>query len=109
MLKILGITVIALSIALAGSAFAADGAAVYKAKCALCHGPEGQGTAIAPAHKGNEFIKKSADDQIAEVITKGRTGAAKKYKNFPTPMAPISLSADDMKAVIAHSRTLAGK
>ena len=35
--------VVAVSASLALPAFAADGAATYKAKCAACHGPEGQG------------------------------------------------------------------
>ena len=40
-----------LALSIAVPVFAADGAATYKAKCAACHGPEGQGK-IGPALKG---------------------------------------------------------
>ncbi len=86
MKRFFGIAVVALSVAFAGSAIAADGAAVFKSKCAPCHGADGQGTAMAPAFKGNAFVKSSADADIAAVIKNGREGAAKKYKNFAIGM-----------------------
>ena len=33
----------AMSLSIALPAFAADGAATFKAKCSICHGTEGQG------------------------------------------------------------------
>lgn len=101
--------VIALGLAFSGTAFAADGAAIFKAKCSPCHGPEGQGTAMAPAFKGNEFVKTSAEDVIAKTISEGRDGAAKKYKQFVLAMPPQGkvLSADEIKAVIGHLKSLA--
>lgn len=43
---------------------AEDGAALYKAKCAACHGADGAGKPAAkiPALKSDEVKKKSADD-----------------------------------------------
>lgn len=108
MKKLIGLAVV-IVIALSGSAFAVDGAAIYKAKCVLCHGEGGKGTNIAPPHKDNQFIKSSTDEQIAEVIIKGRAGAQKKYKQFPTPMAPVKLTDEERKAVIAYLRTIAPK
>jgi mono/diheme cytochrome c family protein len=43
--------VIVLAASMALPAFAQDGAATFKAKCAGCHGPEGQGK-IGPTLKG---------------------------------------------------------
>jgi len=102
--------IIAASVAFAGTAMAADGAAIFKAKCSPCHGPEGQGTAMAPAFQGNEFIKKSSVEDIAKVVKNGREGAAKKYKQFAIGMpAQKTMSDDDIKAVIGHEKELANK
>src|SRR3974390_2919078 len=46
--------VLPLSLSLALPVFAQDGAATYKAKCAACHGPEGQGK-VGPALKGTSL------------------------------------------------------
>jgi len=87
--------VIALFATVALPAFA-DGAATFKAKCAACHGPEGQGK-VGPALKGTAL----SEDQIAGLLTKG--DAAKK----PPHKAPLSsISADDAKAVAAFVKTL---
>src|SRR5579859_1623955 len=57
------LVVVALSISIALPAFAADGAASYKAKCAACHGPEGQGK-VGPALKGSAL----SVDQITDLL-----------------------------------------
>ncbi len=36
------------ALAFATSAFAADGAALFKSKCAMCHGPDAKGGKMAP-------------------------------------------------------------
>ena len=110
MRKLLGVGVLALSVAVAGSALASDGAAIFKAKCSSCHGTEGQGTAMAPAFQGNEFIKKSTVAEHTAVVKNGRAGAEKKYKNFPIAMpAQKTMSDDDLKAVVEFERTMAAK
>jgi cytochrome c553 len=88
--------VIALSVTLALPAFAEDGAATYKAKCAACHGPEGQGK-IGPKLAGTSLTA----DQIADFLAKGNDAKKAPHKK---PMA--SLSADDAKAVAAFVTTL---
>ena len=85
-----------LAISIAMPAFAADGAATYKAKCAACHGPEGQGK-VGPALKGTTLTA----DQITDLLTK-RNDA----KKAPHKKAVASLSADDAKAVAAFVKTL---
>ena len=82
--------------ALLPSSFAADGAAVYKTKCAMCHGAEGQGK-IGPALKGVGL----SEEQIVALLTKG--DEAKK----PPHKKPVNgLSADDAKAVAEHVKGL---
>jgi mono/diheme cytochrome c family protein len=89
------VLVIALLASLALPVFAQDGAATFKAKCAACHGAEGQGK-VGPALKGTAL---SADD-ISDLLTKGND--AKK----PPHKKAMSLSADDAKAVAAFVKTL---
>ncbi len=111
MRKLIGVGVVALSLALAGSALAADGASVFKSKCLPCHGAEGKGTAMAPAFQGNSFIKSASKADIENVIKNGRAGAQKKYKNFALSMPPwkASLKADQISAVADYLKSLANK
>ena len=51
---------------------AVKGANFFAAECAQCHGRDGRGTRNGPALRGAEFLAKSADEQVAEVITNGR-------------------------------------
>jgi cytochrome c553 len=88
--------VCALAVSVALPAFAADGAATYKTKCAACHGPEGQGK-VGPAVKG---ISLSAD-QINDLLTKGNDA-----KKAPHKKAVAGVSADDSKAVADFVKTL---
>ena len=90
------ILVAALCASVALPAFAQDGAATFKAKCANCHGPEGQGK-VGPAVKGTSLTA----DQITELLTKGNDG-----KKPPHKKAMASVPADDAKAVAAFVKTL---
>jgi mono/diheme cytochrome c family protein len=90
------IVVIALSLSIALAAFAADGAATYKAKCASCHGPEGQGK-IGPALKGTALTA----DQISDLLTKGNDA-----KKAPHKKAISGVAGDDAKAVADYVKTL---
>jgi len=89
------LVVVALSISIALPAFAADGAATYKAKCAACHGPEGQGK-IGPALKGTAL----SVDQITDLLTKGEDAKKAPHKK------PVLPAADDAKAVADFVKTL---
>lgn len=97
------------ALAISTAAFAADGAAIYKTKCQACHGVDGKGTAMAPAFAGMNHLGTSSDRQIADVILKGRTGAEKMHKNYPTGMPPQKLTADELKAVVEYISSLAKK
>jgi mono/diheme cytochrome c family protein len=88
--------VVALFVSLSLPAFAADGAATFKAKCAACHGPEGQGK-VGPKLAGTSL----SADQISDLLTKGDDA-----KKAPHKKAMASLSADDVKAVADFVKTL---
>lgn len=85
-----------LALSIAVPAFAADGAATYKAKCAACHGPEGQGK-IGPAVKGTALTA----DQITDLLVKGNDA-----KKAPHKKPVAGLAADDVKAVADYVKTL---
>lgn len=100
---------IATCVGLAGTAVAADGAAIYKSRCAMCHGAAGEGTAMGNALKGNDFIASGGEKAIAEAILKGRSGAAIKYKQFPMGMPAQKLGDDDVSALVPYLRSLASR
>jgi mono/diheme cytochrome c family protein len=85
-----------LALSIAAPAFAADGAATYKAKCASCHGPEGQGK-VGPALKGTALTA----DQITDLLTKGNDA-----KKAPHKKGIGGLAADDAKATADYVKTL---
>ena len=82
---------------MSGMALAAeDGAALYKAKCAMCHGPDGAGKS-GPALKGTSLTA----DQIASALTKGAEG-----KKAPHAKPMAGLTPDQATAVAAYVKTL---
>jgi mono/diheme cytochrome c family protein len=82
---------------MSGMAFAAeDGAAIFKAKCAMCHGAGGEGKS-GPALKGTALTAA----QIADVLEKGAAG-----KKAPHGKAITGITADQASAVAAYVKTL---
>jgi mono/diheme cytochrome c family protein len=75
---------------------AEDGAALFKAKCAMCHGPNGEGKPAAkiPSLLSDE-AKKMSDDDMAKAITEKPKHAAVK-----------NLTPDQVKAVVSHVRSI---
>lgn len=88
--------IVTLTAAIAVPAFAADGSGTYKATCAACHGPEGQGK-IGPALKGTSL---SADDIVALLST------GNDAKKAPHKKGISGLSADDAKATADFVKAL---
>lgn len=88
--------ILTLAVSIVVPAFAADGAATYKAKCAACHGPEGQGK-IGPALKGTALTA----DQITALLTNGNDA-----KKAPHKKAIAGVAGDDAKAVADYVKTL---
>ncbi len=54
-------------LAFATAAYAADGAAIYAAKCKACHGAHGEGTKMSP----NPIAGTSAD-VVKKTVTEGK-------------------------------------
>ena len=91
---------VALFILIPNLAWAEDGAGLYKAKCSMCHGPDGAGK---PAVKAPSLIspevKAKSDDEIVKFL-----GSNPKHAGVAK-----ALSVEDTKAVIAHVRELQKK
>lgn len=71
-----------------------DGAAIYKSKCAMCHGANGEGKA---AMKTVPFDQKVSDVDMVKIIENGK-GKMPAYKG--------KLSADEISQVVKFIRTL---
>jgi len=84
-----------------GQAEAVDGAALYKKRCSMCHGPEGKGFSAnkTPDFTSSEWQKAHTDEVITGVIKDGKKGT-------PMPAFGSKLSEDEVKAVVGHLRSL---
>ena len=85
--------------------FAADGAAIYKGKCAMCHGATGAGDTtmgkkLEVEKLGSQDVQKHSDAELTKVIAKGKE---------KMPAFEKKLTADEIKSVVAHIRTFASK
>lgn len=66
------LVIAALAAALATSALAADGAAVYKARCTTCHGKDGKGTTVGQKMGAKEDITKKSPAEVVTVVSNGK-------------------------------------
>ncbi|HWR16634.1 MAG TPA: cytochrome c [Terriglobales bacterium] len=73
-----------------------DGQAIFKQKCAACHGPAGEGK-IGPALKGTKL----SEDDVLLMISKGNEA-----KKAPHKKAIAGLSDEQMKAVAHYVKSL---
>ena len=81
------------------------GAALYKTKCAACHGADGKGdTSIGKANKLHDLGSKETQEQTDAALT--RIIAEGKGK---MPAYGKSLQPDQIKALVTYIRTLAKK
>jgi mono/diheme cytochrome c family protein len=74
-----------------------DGVAIYKTKCAACHGADAAGkpTAKIPSLIGDD-VKKVSDADLSKVIT----------STAKHPAGVKGLSEDEVKAVVTYIRSL---
>ena len=74
--------------------------------CAACHGEQGQGIpGLAPPLKGNAYVKQTDTKALAAFLQKGRQGAEKKYKEYPSPMPPYGGGASRAEQVADYVKT----
>jgi cytochrome c6 len=84
------------------SARAEDAAALYKAKCAACHGADGKGDTAAGKKLGaRDFhspeVAKMSDDELFDITKKGKE---------KMPAYDKKLTDDQIKALIKYIREL---
>ncbi|MBL8229222.1 MAG: c-type cytochrome [Bryobacterales bacterium] len=88
--------------------FADDGATLYGAFCAGCHGADGQGRRLPgllsfPSIANADFLPIAPDRLLAMTIEQGRPG-----RRMPGWLKPDGLRAEEIKSVTAYVRTLGG-
>jgi mono/diheme cytochrome c family protein len=75
--------------------------ALYKSKCAGCHGVDGTGSATGKKMGAHDFttadVQGLSDAELATVITSGKN---------KMPAYGKSLKAEDIKGLVAYIRTL---
>ena len=96
---------LAIAFLFSASARADDGAAVFNAKCATCHGPDGSGsTPAGKAMKARDFsspeVQSQSDAQLAEIVTNGKN---------KMPAYKGKLTDAQIKDLVAYIRTLGKK
>ncbi len=90
-------------------AFATDGATLYGAFCAACHGGRGEGMRYPgmtsfPAIANPDFLAAASDDFVRESIRRGRPG-----RRMPAwGEKEGGLKPDEIDAIVAHLRVLGG-
>ena len=82
---------------------AADAAATYKAKCAMCHGADGKGdTPVGKKMGAHDFaspeVQKESDADLAGVVAKGKN---------KMPGYEKSLKDAEIKEIVGYIRQLA--
>jgi mono/diheme cytochrome c family protein len=86
--------------AFSSSLRAQDASAMFKSKCAGCHGADGTGSAMGKKMGAHDFtsadVQKMSDAELTDVITNGKNKMPK-Y---------ASLKPEEVKGLVAYIRTL---
>ena len=82
----------------------AASSATFRTKCAMCHGPDGSGSAVGKSMNVPDLrspeVQKVPDAQLAQIISDGKGGM---------PSFKGSLSEDQVHSLVAYVRSLHGK
>jgi cytochrome c6 len=93
-------TAIAVVLSIPLSAAAQDASALFKSKCAGCHGADGTGSAMGKKMGAHDFtsadVQKMSDAELSDIITNGKNKMPK-YG---------SLKPEEIKGLVAYIRTL---
>jgi mono/diheme cytochrome c family protein len=103
LVRILAVAVLLMMVAPA--ALAADSAALYKTKCAVCHSADGSGdSAMGKKTGAHDFrspeVQKMTEAQLTEITVKGKN---------KMPGYDKKLTADEIKGLVAYVRELGKK
>jgi cytochrome c5 len=87
---------VCLSVVLVTPVIGQDGKKLYGDRCALCHGPDGDGKGVImqTAPFGADFWKANDDAAIAKVIVEGKGR-----------MPAVALSPEETKAVVEYMKS----
>jgi mono/diheme cytochrome c family protein len=96
-----------LALTVSGSLRAQDAPALYKSKCAACHGADGSGNttmgkSLGAKDLGSAEVQKQTDAQLTDIVTNGMAGGK-------MPAYKGKLTDDDIKGLVGYLRTLAKK
>jgi mono/diheme cytochrome c family protein len=84
---------------------------VYRLRCGACHGANGEGTdhewpRLAPALKGNPFVKNAPAAALISVIRLGRNGRERLYKeSYPNMPAFGAEAVVDVEGLVQYLKT----
>ena len=82
----------------------AASSATFRAKCAMCHGPDGSGSEVGKSMNVPDLrspaVQKLPDAQLAQIISDGKGGM---------PSFKSSLTEEQIHALVAHIRSLLQK
>ena len=82
----------------------AASSATFRTKCAMCHGPDGSGSAVGKSMNVPDLrspeVQKVSDAQLAQIISDGKGGM---------PSFKGSLSEDQVHSLVTYVRSLRGK
>ena len=102
LLRVATLAVLMVGIGLWSTPAAADDAANFKTKCAMCHGADGKGdTPVGKKMGTHDFaspeVQKMSDAELTDAITKGKN---------KMPAYAGKLSESDIKGLVAYVRQL---
>ena len=101
---IITVVVILAFVTLPAFAGTPETAALYKAKCAACHGPDGTGSAIGKKIGARDFsspdVLKLTDAQLLDSVTKGKN---------KMPAFKDKLKESEIKDLVAFVKEMAKK
>jgi mono/diheme cytochrome c family protein len=80
-----------------------EGARLFTAYCASCHGPKGEGKE-GPALNNQVLLVNATDTYLAETIRRGRRGTEMEGFANPSTVRP-ALAGTEIESIVAHVRT----
>ena len=103
LMMLIGALAVTLFVLLPNLSWAAeDGAALYKAKCAVCHGADGQGKPAAKIPSlASDDAKKMSDADLTDAIANGG-----KNKKASHSFAQKGVTPDQIKALVEQIRSM---